>query len=101
VAHTDRVTKVNAHQFAGPYLLDQRLVSISRQLENLTAAVVAGGTKQEIVFTPHGHADVHARGRLVRMTPQQLAIIWVDADDVAIHQSHQLILAINFDEQWG
>src|SRR5204863_3640626 len=99
VTHANRITKVDTHQLVGPKLFDYGLASNPAQLDDLATAIVAGRKKQKIVFAPDRHADVHARLGLVRMTPQQITIIRVNADDIAIHEGDQLFLTIDIYEE--
>ena len=98
IADANRVSKMNSHQPIGPHFLNRRLVSGAAQLDDTAAAVVSARHEQLVVRSPNRCAGVQAVLYWMRMTPQQVTVVGIDANDLAPHERDELILTVDVDD---
>src|SRR5689334_22396796 len=79
IADANRVTEVNAHQPIRPHLLNGRLISGTAELQHATAATVSARHEKQVVRSPNRRAGVQAEVYRMSVTPQQIAVVWIDA----------------------
>src|ERR1043165_8179014 len=89
---------MHAHQPAGPYFFDARFIAGATELQHAAAAVVTARDEQQVVGAPNRRARVQAEVDRMRMTPKQVAVVWIDAYDFAKHERHELVLPVNVDD---
>src|SRR5581483_5745031 len=98
IADADARPEMHAHQAVKPDLFNHSPAAVSLQPEDAAAAVITRRDEEQIVFAPDRRGRVEAEIGLVRMAPQQVALVRVNADDLAMHKRDELLLAVNVDE---
>src|ERR1043165_6543635 len=91
---------MNSHQPMRPQLLHGRLVTGAAEFDDPTPAVVTTGNEKQIVWSPIRHGRVQAVVHRMRVTPKQVAVVWIDPDHLAVHERDELILPVDIDHDW-